>query len=566
MARTVAIGLQSFEEIRKNNYFYTDKTNFIKEWWESGDAVTLITRPRRFGKTLNMDTLNCFFSNQYANRGDLFEGLAIWEEERYRELQGTYPVIFASFAEVKCNNFEDAKRRLFETFENVYRKYPYLPENHYLSGIINRREALKKEGKTYTVSTNELVEVMYQLSRYMYEQYGKKVIILLDEYDTPMQEAWLNGYWDDITDLFRQMFGITFKGNDYLHRAVLTGITRVSKESIFSDLNHPKVVTVSSDKYADCFGFTEKEVFDALDEYDLSDQKDAVKEWYDGFTFGKHTDIYNPWSIINYLDEKKLGSYWVNTSSNGLVNSLMRKGDAETKMIVEDLIQGKSFKAKIDEQIVFNQLAKKGDAVWSLLLASGYLKVVDIEIIDTMSNQIRMYTLSCTNKETRIMFSQMVQGWFEMEDHFYNDFIKAMLTNNIKAMNRFMNHVALTMFSYFDSGMHPSQSEPERFYHGFVLGLMVDLESRYVMTSNRESGFGRYDIMLEPKNKDDNAYIIEFKVRDADDEGTLQDTVVAALAQIEEKKYDTRLVEKGVPADKIYKYGFAFEGKTVLIG
>ena len=566
MARTVAIGLQSFEEIRKNNYFYTDKTNFIKEWWESGDAVTLITRPRRFGKTLNMDTLNCFFSNQYANRGDLFEGLAIWEEERYRELQGTYPVIFASFAEVKCNNFEDAKRRLFETFENVYRKYPYLPENHYLSGIINRREALKKEGKTYTVSTNELVEVMYQLSRYMYEQYGKKVIILLDEYDTPMQEAWLNGYWDDITDLFRQMFGITFKGNDYLHRAVLTGITRVSKESIFSDLNHPKVVTVSSDKYADCFGFTEKEVFDALDEYDLSDQKDAVKEWYDGFTFGKHTDIYNPWSIINYLDEKKLGSYWVNTSSNGLVNSLMRKGDAETKMIVEDLIQGKSFKAKIDEQIVFNQLGKKGDAVWSLLLASGYLKVVDIEVIETMSNQIRMYTLSCTNKETRIMFSQMVQGWFEMEDHSYNDFIKAMLTNNIKAMNRFMNHVALTMFSYFDSGMHPSQSEPERFYHGFVLGLMVDLESRYVMTSNRESGFGRYDIMLEPKNKDDNAYIIEFKVRDADDEGTLQDTVVAALAQIEEKKYDTRLVEKGVPADKIYKYGFAFEGKTVLIG
>ena len=566
MARTVAIGLQSFEEIRKNNYFYTDKTNFIKEWWESGDAVTLITRPRRFGKTLNMDTLNCFFSNQYANRGDLFEGLAIWEEERYRELQGTYPVIFASFAEVKCNNFEDAKRRLFETFENVYRKYPYLPENHYLSGIINRREALKKEGKTYTVSTNELVEVMYQLSRYMYEQYGKKVIILLDEYDTPMQEAWLNGYWDDITDLFRQMFGITFKGNDYLHRAVLTGITRVSKESIFSDLNHPKVVTVSSDKYADCFGFTEKEVFDALDEYDLSDQKDAVKEWYDGFTFGKHTDIYNPWSIINYLDEKKLGSYWVNTSSNGLVNSLMRKGDAETKMIVEDLIQGKSFKAKIDEQIVFNQLGKKGDAVWSLLLASGYLKVVDIEVIETMSNQIRMYTLSCTNKETRIMFSQMVQGWFEMEDHFYNDFIKAMLTNNIKAMNRFMNHVALTMFSYFDSGMHPSQSEPERFYHGFVLGLMVDLESRYVMTSNRESGFGRYDIMLEPKNKDDNAYIIEFKVRDADDEGTLQDTVAAALAQIEEKKYDTLLIEKGVPADKIYKYGFAFEGKTVLIG
>ena len=305
MARTVAIGLQSFEEIRENNYFYIDKTNIIKEWWESGDAVTLITRPRRFGKTLNMDTLNCFFSNQYAGRGDLFEGLFIWEEEKYRQLQGTYPVIFVSFAEVKCRNFEDAKVQLFEIFENEYNKYSYIPKNHYLSGIVNRREELKKEGKTYTVSTNELVGAMYQLSRYMYEQYGKKVIILLDEYDTPMQEAWLGGYWDDIVDLFRNMFNDTLKTNPYLYRAVLTGITRVSKESIFSDLNHLKVVTVSSDLYADCFGFTQEEVSDALDEYGLSEQKDAVKEWYDGFTFGKHTDIYNPWSIINYLDEKK---------------------------------------------------------------------------------------------------------------------------------------------------------------------------------------------------------------------------------------------------------------------
>ena len=566
MARTVAIGLQSFEEIRKNNYFYTDKTNFIKEWWESGDAVTLITRPRRFGKTLNMSMLECFFSNQYANRADLFEGLAIWKEEKYRELQGTYPVIFVSFAEVKCRNFEDARRRLFETFENVYRKYPYLPENHYLSGIINRREALKKEGKTYTVSTNELVEVMYQLSRYMYEQYGKKVIILLDEYDTPMQEAWLNGYWDDITDLFRQMFGITFKGNEYLHRAVLTGITRISKESIFSDLNHLVVVTVSSESYADCFGFTENEVFDALDEYSLSNQKQAVKEWYDGFTFGSHTDIYNPWSIINYLKIRKLGSYWINTSSNGLVNSLMRKGDADTKMIVEDLIQGKSFKAKIDEQIVFNQLNESNDAVWSLLLASGYLKIVDIEVIETMSNQIRMYTLSCTNKETRIMFSQMVQGWFRTEDRSYNNFINALLTNDVEGMNEFMNDVALDTFSSFDTGKRPSRTEPERFYHGFVLGLMVDFSDRYVLTSNRESGFGRYDIMLEPKNKDDNAYIIEFKVHKPKKESTLEDTVAAALAQIEEKQYDTLLIEKGVPADKIYKYGFAFQGKTVLIG
>ena len=566
MARTVAIGLQSFEKIRERNVFYVDKTNVIKEWWENEDDVTLITRPRRFGKTLNMDTLNCFFSNKYADRGDLFEGLSIWKEEKYQQLQGTYPVIFVSFAEVKCKNFEDTKRRLFEIFENEYNKHPYLPENHYLSGIINRREALKKEGKTYTVSTNELVGVMYQLSRYMYEQYNKKVIILLDEYDTPMQEAWLNGYWDDLTDLFRQMFGIAFKGNEYLHRAVLTGITRVSKESIFSDLNHLVVVTVSSESYADCFGFTENEVFDALDDYGLSDQKQAVKEWYDGFTFGTYTDIYNPWSIINYLKTGKLGCYWVNTSSNGLVNSLMRKGDAETKMIVEDLIRGKSFKAKIDEQIVFSQLDGNSDAVWSLLLASGYLKIMNIEVFETETDHIQLYTLNCTNKETRFMFSRMVSDWFKTKDRSYNYFIKSLLANDVEGMNEFMNNVALETFSSFDTGARPSKTEPERFYHGFVLGLMVDLSDRYVLTSNRESGLGRYDIMLEPKNKDDNAYVIEFKVRKSKKEPVLDDTVAAALAQIEEKKYDTLLIEKGVPAEKIYKYGFAFEGKTVLIG
>ncbi|MDY2594944.1 MAG: AAA family ATPase, partial [Oliverpabstia sp.] len=409
---------------------------------------------------------------------------------------------------------------------------------------------------------------LYQLTDYLYRYYGKKVIILLDEYDTPMQEAYVDGFWDEMVGFTRSMFNAAFKTNPWLERGIMTGITRVSKESIFSDLNNLEVVTTTSDKYATAFGFTEEEVFAALDECGLSSEKEQVKYWYDGFTFGKHEDIYNPWSILNFLDKGAFRTYWANTSSNSLVGKLLREGNRRIKEKFEQLLKGESVYYPIDEQIVYNQLNGNERAVWSLLLASGYLKVISYEKYNEIpENRYPQYELALTNMEVKLMFQNMVRDWFSDAETDYNDFIKALLAGNIKEMNAYMNRVALQTFSYFDTGKSPSGAEPERFYHGFVLGLMVELQDRYVITSNRESGFGRYDVMLEPRHPEKNdAIIMEFKVYDPEDEKTLRDTVCEALSQIEQKKYAAMLIERGISEEHIRSYGFAFQGKTVLIG
>ncbi len=399
----------------------------------------------------------------------------------------------------------------------------------------------------------------------MERYYGKKVIILLDEYDTPMQEAYVYGYWEEIVSFMRNLFNSTFKTNPYLDRAIMTGITRISKESIFSDLNNLEVVTTTSNKYADVFGFTQEEVSKSLVEFELSDMEDCVRNWYDGFTFGNKTDIYNPWSIINFLEKKKLSTYWANTRSNSLAEKLIREGSKDIKVTMEDLINGGTLHTRIDEQIVFNQLDHNEYAIWSLLLASGYLKVETY----TLEEGIEEYDLKLTNKEVRLMFQNMIEGWFKQYSPAYNDFIKAFLEDDLDAMNYYINKVALATFSNFDTGKKPSEyAEPERFYHGFVLGLMVDLSDRYTVTSNRKSGFGRYDVMLEPlkDNDKDDAIIIEFKVYRPQKEKRLEDTVKAALLQIEEKQYAASLEAKGIPSGRIRTYGFAFEGKNVLIG
>lgn len=564
MGRTVAIGIQDFGKVITKKCFYVDKTDFIREWWENQDDVTLITRPRRFGKTLNMSMVEQFFSVDYAGSSEVFEGLSIWEHEEFRKLQGTYPVISLSFANVKERGYQATKDRICQLITDLYIKNIYLKDCSWMTDADREFFDSVRPDMPEVVATFAI----YKLSDYLNRYYGKKVIILLDEYDTPMQEAWVHGYWEELTAFARSLFNATFKTNPWLERAIMTGITRVSKESIFSDLNNLKVVTTTSDEYATSFGFTEEEVFAALEECGLSEKKEQVKKWYDGFIFGKYGDIYNPWSILNFLDTGKFNTYWANTSSNSLVGKLLREGNRDIKKQFEELLCGGSILTPLDEQIVYNQLEQNETSIWSLLLASGYLKVLRYDREELLEGgEEAKYELTLTNYEVECMFKSMVRGWFTGVKADYNDFIKALLLGDRKAMNAYMNRVAFSIFSYFDTGSRPSQEEPERFYHGFVLGLVVDLQSRYVITSNRESGFGRYDVMMEPKNpQEDDAIILEFKVHDPEDEASLDDTVQSALRQIEEKQYAAQLMSRGIPKEKIRSYGFAFEGEKVLIG
>ena len=565
MARTVSIGNQDFEKMIQRNCFYVDKTSFIKEWWENEDEVTLITRPRRFGKTLNMSMLKFFFSNKYADRGELFEGLEIWEDEKYREIQGTYPVIFFSFAKIKQTTYKETIEKIKKIIFDLYQEYAFIGK---WDGLTDK-EKENFNNISYDMSDVIAQEAIVDLSNYLSRYYGKKVIILLDEYDTPMQEAYVNGYWEELVAFTRSMFNAVFKSNPYLERAIMTGITRVSKESIFSDLNNLVVVTTTSNQYETAFGFTEEEVFNALDEHGILDKKGEVKKWYDGFTFGDKKDIYNPWSIINLLKFKTFKTYWADSSSNGLINSLVKTGSSYIKTMMEMLLKGETINVPIDEQIVFSELDYSEDAVWSLMLASGYLKVVSAEPLVGNRRKARRYTLALTNLEIQVMFEDMILRWFSPAKSETNEFIKALITGDIESMNEYMNDVALRTFSSFDTGKHTSEKKaPENFFHGFVLGLMVDQSENYIITSNRESGFGRYDIMLEPKDKQSKKYpgiVIEFKVINPRKENSLEETVEAALKQIEEKNYDAELINRGVDKENIHHYGFAFRNKEVLI-
>ncbi len=558
MARKILGGAQDFSKLREDNFFYVDKTAFIRQWWgeeKASDDVSLILRPRRFGKTLLLSTVEQFFSTRYANRADLFEGLDVWQDEKFRAMQGTWPVIFLSLAAVKGSSFAMQKAQIIQEISSLFSEFRATG----LADCLDANEQQRFFAVNVNMDESAAAGALKFLCQCLHRRYGKKAIILLDEYDTPLQEAWVKDFWPEMVEFMRSLFNATFKTNPWLQRALLTGITRVSRESMFSDLNNVSVFSITVPQYTTCCGFTEDEVFAAMDEYGLTDRA-GVKAMYDGYTFGDTGGIYNPWSIVSYLKDPRLIPWWSNTSSNALVGKLVQQGSVTLKQDFMTLLEGGLITSEIDEQIVFDELTDD-KSVWSLLLVSGYLRI-EAAVVD---NEI--YTLRLTNGEVRKTMAKLVTAWFSRTHNAYSDFVRALLCCDLESMNDYMNDVAFNCFSSFDTGGTSGRSRPELFYHGFVVGLLVALRDRYILSSNRESGAGRYDVMLEPRKPDEDfAFVLEFKVHKPARENALEDTVAAALAQIEAKGYEQLLVERGIPRERIRKYGFAFRGKEVLIG
>ncbi len=555
MSRKIATGAQSFSFLRENNAFYIDKTKFIKEWWENLDQITLITRPRRFGKTLMLDTVRTFFSPEFADRKDLFAGLSIWQDDKFHKLHGKIPVIFLSFADIKCDTIEKTKYLIKYELENLYKSYSFL---------LNCEDFFTSDERNIFTSVSRLMPddlmqiAVKDLSKYLKQFYGIRPLVLIDEYDTPMQEAWSHNYWEELTSFMRGFFNSTFKTNPYIDRGLITGITRISRESLFSDFNNLEVVTATSEKYADCFGFTETEVFMAMDEFELS-EKQKVKSWYDGFIFGNIHDIYNPWSITQYLAKKRFRPYWANTSSNTMATDLIAQGDAKIKQLTELLLIGNSIIVNFDEEIVFSQLRRDPGAIWSFLLAAGYVKVLSYK------DEISEYEITLTNHEMMLIFEKNIKEWFSKPKlaNITSEFYQALIEYDLQTINSTIQRISLETFRWFDT----SGKEPDRFYYAFVLGMLVDLKASYVLESNRESGKGRYDILLIPKDVPAHpGIVIEFKSLDPQrGEKELADTAKAALEQIRSLSYAASLKARGVPEDRILTYGFAFKGKGVLV-
>ncbi|NFR85897.1 AAA family ATPase [Clostridium sp. ZS2] len=556
MKKTIQVGTSDFKEIIEGKYYFVDKSLLIKEFIKNAAKVILIPRPRRFGKTLNMSMLRYFFDIEKREENkNLFKGLKIEKEEEIMKMQGEYPVIFLTFKNQKHFNFENLQDGIKSLMYNIYMEHYYLLESEKLSQFDKERfkEILDRKG-----SIVEFSEALSNLMRYLNEHYDKKVIVLIDEYDVPIQEAYLRNYYEEAVVLIRNILTAALKDNIYLEKALVTGILRVAKESIFSGLNNMQVHTMFSYKFNNKFGFTEDEVKDLLKYYNLAEKSDEVKSWYNGYIFGGKV-IYNPWSVLNYISNSESGfmPYWINSSSNDLIKILLSKGNIDTKENLEELIKGNSIKKIVDDHVVMNEVEEDEENLWGFLTLSGYLKPVDVNLIEGSLH----CELKIPNNEVLIFYKNLIKKWFKesLTSQKYNVMLKALITRDVEVFGGFFKNFVLKNLSYFDV----AGNEPEKVYHAFVLGMIVSLEDEYEVKSNKESGYGRYDVMLIPKDKSKLGIIIEFKKIDDFMSKSIEKGVEEALNQIEENKYESELREKNI--NNILKLAIVFKGKKVEI-
>ena len=555
MKKRIAIGVSNFRKVLTEGYFYVDKSLFIKDILEDGAEIILLPRPRRFGKTLNMSMLRCFFEKSAEDNRELFEGLAISQELDCMARQGQYPVIYLSFKELKNDNWEDCLNSFKFMIWQEFERHSYLSEN----------DLMNEENRAYyrAISNRSASLIDYQmalskLSKYLYEYHKQKVIILIDEYDVPIQQAYVKQYYDLLVAFVRNFMTAALKDNDYLEKAVLTGVMRVARESLFSGLNNLSVHTLLNRSYSKHFGFLETEVEDLLKYYGIESQLEEVRDWYNGYIFG-NTVVYNPWSVLQYTRNWKEGlqPYWINTSDNEIVHRLISRGGPALKMELEDLLQGAALVKTINQNISMGEVEKNDQNVWSFLLFSGYLKSISQDIIDGEM----ICSLAIPNREVQTIYRDIVKSWFS--DSVHSDFLKTMLksltSGDIEVFGSHFREYVQNSFSYFDTG----GKVPEKIYHAFVLGLLVGLRPNYQIKSNREGGYGRYDIMIIPQDTSQAGIIIEFKSVDSENEKDLEQAAKLALHQIEAKGYQQELIERGI--HNIIKLSIVFRGKEVLV-
>ena len=566
MARTISRGNQSFEEIVSNDCFYIDKTKFISEWWNKREPVTLITRPRRFGKTLTLDMVERFFSVQYAGKPELFSRLSIFQDNGMMGKQGKYPVISLSLAGITEPTYEGMIASLSRVVRNLFTHVKYdlgygkmKPDDiEYIEVMCKKR--YDANGRILPLDELMIKESILLLSEILERAYDNKVLILLDEYDAPLENAYLKGYWDKAAEFFGQFYKNTFKLNEYLGRALIIGINMIPKESLSSPFNNPAPCSVTDPFYEDTFGFTQKEVDDALREYGMTELRDEVKRWYDGYQFGRTSGMYNPISVCGVLTSGEFKAYWWGSASNRIVRHVVKHGSPEMKDRFVDLLQGKSTRVTVRTEVTYDVLLDTEDSIWGLLLSCGYLKSLGGDGDD--------HELAIVNHEVMKMLGVIVASWFRNrnDQRSYDAFNKALIECNEEKMQENLSRLSLELMGSFDTANQENKKAAENFYHGFVLGIVAETRERFSISSNRESGEGRYDIMLEPLDKDrDNGIIIEFKVFNPKEEESLEGTCQRALDQIDDKKYDVELKKHGILDERIAKFGIGYSGKNVLV-